>query len=1033
LCQAPSGAHAWCREQGSCSGSTPYYHHQTSGWCCVLWTCYCSYCCDYPRYRPSPPPPVYTPPPSSCSGTWSYSSSTGSINDGSSTYSSYTNDLDCRWLIQPGYSGIKLDFLRFRTEPNHDTVLVYDGSYTSSTLIGNYSGTTVPDTVTTAGSSLLVRFTTDGSIVDTGFAVSYQRDVPAASCSGTTYLTSSTGGFTDGSSTSAQYTNGLDCRWLIRPGYSGIELSFSRFRTENTYDRVYVYDGSTTGATVLGSFTGTSLPSNVVSNSSSLLVRFVTDTASTSTGFYATYQKLATTCTGQVHLTSSTGTFTDGSVADMPYFNNKECSWLIEPGYSDGPIRLSFSRFRTQSGYDFVRVYSGSVAQADKLIASLSGTTTPSAITTPARLSALDEEHAMLVVFETSSSTTDTGFQASYRKGDHTCWGTTTLTSATGFLTDSSNTGSPYSRGVACTWLISPGYSGIRLELSRLSVLGPGDELSFYSSSNVSTAGHLGTVSDLETMGWVADDRVVVRSPTTQLLVTLTSSLDSETTWSTGFDGEYSADSGAGCSGRTTLTASSGSFTDGSVVSDLYPSFLNCSWLIAPANGGLVRLSFLRLDTEGSADVVQVYDGPGGALIGAYSGSNPPTESIASSASSLLVTFTSDSHGSGQGFELAYSVPCQAADGSVLYEGDTAETTLYTRSRAPFGETCAQFAYITRVVCRGGELVASDDDSGSGASAYTSCTVEQCIEQSIHMQQEGWLADNLNYVPGSAPQLYQSDLECGWMIWVGGSASSALSLSRRSVQYNTAMETALTFKRLNTVAGRDVVRVYAATPSSFATLPVSGDLLAERSGDVPGLPIFVTGVPAVEITFTTGESDGIFFSDGTGWELGFSSIPDSCSFKVTSARFSFRFWPYALLLDSCPFAAKLQSLLLTPVVYDSMTNDAGVPHQSERCSGGVLVQRVDGVCSGDAATKLCVLCVFRGGTDGGRRRRLRDFLQGVAHRRGTQARLCDARVCCALGRRYPRPRGRDAPVLRLRHRVTTSKAQHHGHDVFPRR
>jgi hypothetical protein len=79
-------------------------------------------------------------------------------------------------------------------------------------------------------------------------------------CSGTTNLTAASGSFTDGSGAN-DYLNNSDCMWLIQPsGATSITLSFSAFNTESGYDYVRVYDGSTTSAALLGSFSGSSIP-----------------------------------------------------------------------------------------------------------------------------------------------------------------------------------------------------------------------------------------------------------------------------------------------------------------------------------------------------------------------------------------------------------------------------------------------------------------------------------------------------------------------------------------------------------------------------------------------------------------------------------------------------------------------------------------------------------------------------------------------------------------------------------------------------
>ncbi len=107
-------------------------------------------------------------------------------------------------------------------------------------------------------------------------------------CSGTTNLSGS-GTFDDGSG-SGNYSNNADCKWLISsPGAAAIILHFNSFDTESSCDYVKVYDGSTTSAKLLGSFSGTSIPSDITSSSSSILIHFTSDNSTTRAGWSIDY------------------------------------------------------------------------------------------------------------------------------------------------------------------------------------------------------------------------------------------------------------------------------------------------------------------------------------------------------------------------------------------------------------------------------------------------------------------------------------------------------------------------------------------------------------------------------------------------------------------------------------------------------------------------------------------------------------------------------------------------------------------------
>jgi hypothetical protein len=151
---------------------------------------------------------------------------------------------------------------------------------------------TIPNATST---NCLVRVSdTDGNPVDVSNAVFSIIPVTSGTCINETF-TAATGTVTDNSG-SLNYLNNMACEKLIQPSVGGkITLTFTTFNTEGNYDYVRVYDGSTTSATLLGTFSGTSLPPILTSSSGSMLIRFTTDGYTVSAGWSATY-----TCTMSV-------------------------------------------------------------------------------------------------------------------------------------------------------------------------------------------------------------------------------------------------------------------------------------------------------------------------------------------------------------------------------------------------------------------------------------------------------------------------------------------------------------------------------------------------------------------------------------------------------------------------------------------------------------------------------------------------------------------------------------------------------------
>ena len=100
---------------------------------------------------------------------------------------------------------------------------------------------------------------------------------------------------------------------------------------------------------------------------------------------------------------STPGSFDDGS-GSSNYRNNVDCAWKLRCP-SGQSVRLSFSSFSTESGYDYVRVYDGESTSA-RHMGAFSGSSTPSTQTSSQRY--------MFIRFTTDGSSTGTGWAASW-------------------------------------------------------------------------------------------------------------------------------------------------------------------------------------------------------------------------------------------------------------------------------------------------------------------------------------------------------------------------------------------------------------------------------------------------------------------------------------------------------------------------------------------------------------------------------------------------------------------------------------------
>lgn len=412
-----------------------------------------------------------------------YTTPTGNFGDGSGT-SNYGDNLDCEWLIAPpSASSITVSFSSFETVASEDVVYIYDGSDQSAPLIFQHSGNNLPSAnITSSGSSLLVRFVSNGSGNAQGWELSYTSTGQPA-CNGFQLLTTPAGTVSDGSGTS-NYGNNLDCQWLIAPpGATNITLNFSAFDTEVNNDLVSVYDGSNSSAPLISSFSGNTIPASITSSTGRLFIEFQSNQANTALGWQASYTSTGSGfCPGQTVLTALDGTFSDGSLS-ANYYNNTDCEWLIQPPGASS-ISLSFLDFGLelpdlggQVIYDAVEVYDGA-STSSPLLGVFSGTTLPPIL--------VSSSGSMLVRFYSDNATTSQGWTATYQSntGEY-CAGTTVLTNVSSSFADGSGDNT-YSEFADCRWLIQPpNATSILLDLTFLSTESGADGVIVYDGQSI--------------------------------------------------------------------------------------------------------------------------------------------------------------------------------------------------------------------------------------------------------------------------------------------------------------------------------------------------------------------------------------------------------------------------------------------------------------------------------------------------------------------------------------------------------------------
>lgn len=107
-------------------------------------------------------------------------------------------------------------------------------------------------------------------------------------------MTSLSGTIYDQGGPTGDYVDNLNCSFLINPGCAdSLQLTFSMFDLELNWDYLYVYDGTSVAAPLMGTYTGNVLPPVLNSTSGAFFIVFTTDVSIVRPGFEATWTSVA--------------------------------------------------------------------------------------------------------------------------------------------------------------------------------------------------------------------------------------------------------------------------------------------------------------------------------------------------------------------------------------------------------------------------------------------------------------------------------------------------------------------------------------------------------------------------------------------------------------------------------------------------------------------------------------------------------------------------------------------------------------------
>ncbi|XP_045440840.1 CUB and sushi domain-containing protein 2 isoform X1 [Pipistrellus kuhlii] len=392
----------------------------------------------------------------------------------------YLNSLNCVWKIMvPEGAGIQIQVISFVTEQNWDSLEVFDGADNTVTMLGSFSGTAVPALLNSTSNQLYLHFYSDISVSAAGFHLEY-KTVGLSSCpepavpsngvkTGERYLVNDVVSFQCEPGYALQghahiscmpgtvrrwnyppplciaqcggaveemegvilspgfpgnYPSNMDCSWKIAlPVGFGAHIQFLNFSTEPNHDFIEIRNGPHDTSRMMGRFSGSDLPSPLLSTSHETTVYFHSDHSQNRPGFKLEYQayelqecpdpepfangivrgagynvgqSVTFECLpgyqlmGQPVLTCQHGsnrnwdhplprcevpcggniTSSNGTVYSpgfpSPYSSSQDCVWLITVPIGHG-IHLNLSLLQTEPSGDFITVWDGPQQTAPQL------------------------------------------------------------------------------------------------------------------------------------------------------------------------------------------------------------------------------------------------------------------------------------------------------------------------------------------------------------------------------------------------------------------------------------------------------------------------------------------------------------------------------------------------------------------------------------------------------------------------------------------------------------------------------------------
>uniref|UniRef100_F6THN8 CUB and Sushi multiple domains 2 n=1 Tax=Ornithorhynchus anatinus TaxID=9258 RepID=F6THN8_ORNAN len=555
------------------------------------------------------------------------------------------------------------------------------------------------------------------------------------------------------------YLNSLNCVWKITvPEGAGIQIQVISFVTEQNWDSLEVFDGGDNTVTMLGSFSGTTVPALLNSTSNHLYLHFYSDISVSAAGFHLEYKTVGlSSCPeptvpsngmklgerylvndvvsfqcepgyalqGHSHISCMPGTVRrwnyppplciaqcGGTVEEMEgvilspgfpgnYPSNMDCSWRISLPVGFG-AHIQFVNFSSEANHDFLEIRNGPY-DTSHVIGRFSGDTLPGSL--------LSTSHETTLYFHSDHSQNRPGFKLEYQAyelqelppwlsadghpvltcqhGTNRNWITFSPVPCGGNITSQEGTiyspgfPSQYPNSQDCKWLITmPTGYGIHLNFSLLQT-GP-----LTDSITVCLKSHWKQFCALTCCSFLFSAYQLSKCHPPTILPNAEVVTENEE-FNIGDIVRYRCLPGFSLVGSEILTCRlvrcpmNELLTDstGVILSQgypgSYPQFQACSWVVRVEDGFNVTLTVEYFLSEKQYDEFEIFDGPSGQspLLIALSGNYSAPLTVTSSGNGVFLRWSSDHAYNRKGFKIRYSAPYCSLPAAPLHGAVLGQST----------------------------------------------------------------------------------------------------------------------------------------------------------------------------------------------------------------------------------------------------------------------------------------------------------------------------------------------------------------------